>query len=137
MTAALPQTLALLCLVCLASAVRAEGQAAPISAAAAGDDAAKPRRWPWFLRKLRVQRTTTPHAPPVVSGVVLTGILSGGLVLWLLLLLIRFHKRASDGRMQARETSVLLAALFGFPAGMCIYDRLCPNSEKTPVSDAS
>lgn len=134
MTAALPRILSLLCLICQASAVRAEDQAVPKSTTPA-----QHRRWFSFLRKARVQRTIR-ESPPVVSGVVLASLLGGGLSLWLLLRMVRYRIRAgsgSDGKAQERERAALLGVCFGFPAGMCLYDRLYPCSEKTMVSDAS
>ncbi|GEM_PF-3177067 len=68
---------------------------------------------------------------------VLAGLLGSGLVLWLLLWAIRRKMQAGGSRASAREASVLLGALFGFPAGLWIYDKLCPCSEKASVSDTS
>jgi hypothetical protein len=91
----------------------------------------------------RVQNLLQDHtergSSPVVNGIVLVGLLSGGLALWLLLRLIRRRIRAGsewDRETLARERPALLGAIFGFPAGLWIYDKLCPCSEKGPVSDA-
>lgn len=138
MTSALPRTLTLLCLALLASAVQAEDQAAP-SRVAASDGAAKQRRWFSFLRKRSVQRTTR-NSPPVVRGVVSAGLLGGGLAVWLLLYLVRFRIRRASGssrKMQEHESAALLGVLFGFPAGMSIYDKMSPYSGDARVSDAS
>ena len=128
MTAGVPRTLALLCLAFLASAVRAEDQALPSRVAVASEGAAKQRRWFSFLRKPRIQRTTR-DSPPVVSAVVLASLLGGGVAVWLLLRMVRFRMRtgtASGGRMQEEETAALFGGLFGFPAGICIYDKVYP-----------
>jgi hypothetical protein len=138
MTSALPRTLTLLCLVFLASAGRAESPASP-SGVGASDGAAKQRRWFSFLKKPQVQHTTR-DSPLVVSSVVLASLLGGGAAAWLVLRIVH-HRiragRASDAKMQEKETAALLGILIGFPAGMCIYDKLCPHSEKAEVSDAS
>jgi hypothetical protein len=92
----------------------------------------------------RVQDILQDHAErgssPAVNASVLVGLLGGGLALWLLLRLIRRRIGAgsvSDRETQTRDSAVLLGTMFGFPAGLWIYDKLCPVSEKTPVSDAS
>ena len=67
----------------------------------------------------------------IVSGVVLAGLLGGGLALWLLLRLIRRKIRAGSVNQRepkGRETAALLGAMFGFPAGLWIYDKLYPCS---------
>lgn len=141
MTATFPRILALIVLAYLANAGRAEDQAAPIPDKAeeirpeSSNAAEKPRRW-WFpfSRKARINRmreaqANKPHAPPaIVNGVVLASLLGGGLGLWLLLVLIRLRMRNGRKKRQARETSALFGALFGFPAGLWIYDKLCPYS---------
>lgn len=83
----------------------------------------------------RVQDMLQDHAArglsPVVNGVVLVGLLGGGLALWLLLRLIRRRIQAgsaSDREFLSRERPALFGALFGFPAGLWIYDKLCPCS---------
>lgn len=68
----------------------------------------------------------------IVNGLVLAGIFGGGLLLWLLLLLIRRQVRAgsvSDGSVPPRETAALLGSMFGFPAGMWIYDKTLVSRE--------
>lgn len=139
MTAGLPRTLALLYVVFVASAVRAEDQSAASPVAAASYRAAKQRSWFSFVKKMRVQRTTR-DSPPIVSGVVLSSLLGGGVAVWLLLRIVRFRmraRRASNGKIQEQEMAALLGVLFGFPAGMCIYDNIHPYLEKNLVSDAS
>lgn len=75
---------------------------------------------------------------PVVKGAVLAGLLGGGLALWLLLRLIRRRIWAESGsEARPRETPASLGAMFGFPAGLWIYDKTYPFSEKSRVSDAS
>jgi hypothetical protein len=69
----------------------------------------------------------------IVNGFVLASLLGGGLALWLLFYAIRRKIRAggvNNRQASARETSALLAALFGFPAGAWIYDKLYPCSEE-------
>jgi hypothetical protein len=85
-----------------------------------------------------LQDHATRGPSSVVNDIALAGLLGGGLGLWLLLRMIRFRmrrKRAattwqtgsqSDPATQARETSALLGAMFGFPAGLWIYDKLYP-----------
>ena len=92
----------------------------------------------------RVRDMLQDHAErgssPVVNGIVLVGILGGGLALWLVLRLIRRRigaTRDSDREALSRERPVLLGTMFGFPAGLWIYDKLCPCSVKAPISDAS
>ncbi len=64
---------------------------------------------------------------PVVNGIVLVGLLGGGLALWLVLRLIRRRLvRDSDREPLSRERQVLLGTMFGFPAGLWIYDKLSP-----------
>ncbi|HTU93869.1 MAG TPA: hypothetical protein VMF69_27560 [Gemmataceae bacterium] len=134
MTATLPRTLALLCLACLANAARAEDQAAPGREDSAIPRAEPHRRWFSFPWKMRVNRRHDEQArktqgpPPAVNGVILASILGGGLVLWLLLLTIRWRLRVGRAERQARETSALLGAMFGYPAGMWVYDKLYPCS---------
>jgi hypothetical protein len=65
-------------------------------------------------------------------------LLGGGLGLWLLLRMVRYRLRSptgatswqtgsvSDPNTRARETAALLGALFGFPGGMWVYDKLYP-----------
>jgi hypothetical protein len=77
---------------------------------------------------------------PVVNGIVLVGLLGGGLALWLLLRLIQRRipaASASGQEVLSRERPALLGSMFGFPAGLWIYDKVCPYTEKHPVSDAS
>lgn len=90
----------------------------------------------------QVQSVLQDHATRGMSSVgkdvVLAGLLGGGLGVWLLLRMIRFKMRtrqpamswqegsANDPRTQARETAALLGALFGFPGGLWIYDKLYP-----------
>jgi hypothetical protein len=76
---------------------------------------------------------------PVVNSVVLAALLGGGLALWLLLRLIRRRIRAGDVSEQAallHETPASLGTMFGFPAGLWIYDKIYPYS-KSQISDAS
>jgi hypothetical protein len=111
------------CLLCLASAVRADEHAAPIRGDAGTFHAvAWPRPWRWFSLPKKPQVNRAPrHAPPVVSSVVLAGMLGGGLALWLLLRLIR--RKIGAGCV---ETPASLGTMFGFPAGWWIYDKLYP-----------
>jgi hypothetical protein len=63
------------------------------------------------------------------NGFVLAGLIGGGLVFWLFLCAIRRKIRAGsarDQKTQARATPALLGAMFGFPAGLWIYDKLYP-----------
>jgi hypothetical protein len=81
----------------------------------------------------------TRGSSAIINGVPLAGLLGGGLSLWLSLRLIRFRLRASrtatawsagsvnEPGTQARETAGLLGAMFGFPAGLWIYDKLYPS----------
>lgn len=80
---------------------------------------------------------------PLVKGIVLVGLLGCGLILWLLLRLIRgriLAKSSSEGGTPARQTPALLGAMFCFPAGQWIYDKMYliqSPSDKTGASDAS
>lgn len=77
----------------------------------------------------------------VVNEFVLASLLGGGLALWLLLNMVRFKLRATwsrtleeeDAAMQARRMPALLGAMFGFPAGLWIYDKLYPCPAGTPL----
>ncbi|HEY7330482.1 MAG TPA: hypothetical protein VH592_22770 [Gemmataceae bacterium] len=76
---------------------------------------------------------------PVINDIVLAGLLGGGLALWLLLRLIRRRIRAGDASEQGtlpHETPASLGTMFGFPAGLWIYDKIYPYS-KSQISDAS
>jgi hypothetical protein len=75
----------------------------------------------------------------VLSEFALAGILGGGLVLWLVLSIVRYKMRAAhpveeDSAEQVRRRPALLGAMFGFPAGLWIYDRLypCPSGAPAP-----
>lgn len=93
----------------------------------------------------QVQSLLQAHAErglsSVANDVVLVGVLGGGLALWGLLVTIRFRMRrrqpetlsAEDASMQARATPALLGAMFGYPAGMWIYDKLYPCPAGTPL----
>lgn len=90
----------------------------------------------------QVQRVLQDHAnrgsSPASNDLVFAGLLGGGLGLWLLLRMIRFKMRtrqaatswqegsASDPRTQTRERAAMFGALFGFPGGLWIYDKLYP-----------
>jgi len=87
----------------------------------------------------RVRDMLQDHAErgssPVVNGIVLVGLLGGGLALWLVLRLIRRRiGAASDRETLSRERPVLLGTMFGFPAGLWIYDKLCPFHFMTNAS---
>lgn len=76
----------------------------------------------------------------VLSELALAGILGGGLLLWLVLSIVRYKTRAAqpaeeDPTERARRRSALLGAMFGFPAGLWIYDRLyrCPSGVPAPL----
>ncbi len=78
---------------------------------------------------------TRGQSTSVVSEFVLAGVLGGGLGLWLVLGLIRYKMR-SDGaddpieettEVQVRRRPALMGAMFGFPAGHWIYDKLYPS----------
>jgi hypothetical protein len=78
----------------------------------------------------RVRDMLQDHAQhgssPIVNDIVLIGLLGGGLALWLVLRLIRRRiGAASDRETLPRERPVLLGTMFGFPAGLWIYDKLC------------
>lgn len=66
----------------------------------------------------------------VVSEFTLVGLLGGGGVLWLLLWMVRYRMRAGsafeEDPAEAVRRPALLGAMFGFPAGGWIYDRLHP-----------
>jgi len=90
-----------------------------------------------------LQSHATPGAShAVVNEFVLAGLLGGGLGLWIVLGLIRFKMRAARPAtpaeqataMQARGAPALLGAMFGFPAGLWIYDKLYPCPSGTPLS---
>lgn len=137
MTSTLPRVLSVICLICLAQMARAESRPVPIRADAAVSP--QPRRWFSFPRRPRANRAAEKpaHKPmSIVKDMVFAGLLGGGLGLWLLLRIIHFKMRAGhsvtaneeDAAMQTRETAALLGALFGCPAGLCIYDKLYPHS---------
>lgn len=77
----------------------------------------------------------------VVNEFVLAGLLGGGLGLWILLGTVRLKMRAGrpiapseqDAAMQARSAPALFGAMFGFPAGLWIYDKLYPCSSGIPL----
>lgn len=85
-----------------------------------------------------LQDHATRGSSSMVNDVVLAGLLGGGLGLWLLLRMIRFKMRTrraattwqtgsvSDPKTQTRETAALLGSMFGFYAGLWIYDKLYP-----------
>jgi hypothetical protein len=89
----------------------------------------------------RIQDILQDHAErgssPVVNGSVFIGLLAGGLALWLLLRLIRRRIGAgsmSDRETQAHDNPILLGAMFGFPAGLWIYDKLSPLPSTNKLS---
>jgi hypothetical protein len=93
-----------------------------------------------FLDQLNdvLQDHATRGPSTLVNDVLVAGLLGGGLGLWLLLRLIRFKMRRNrpatawdagsinESGTQARETAALLGAMFGYPAGLWIYDKLYP-----------
>jgi hypothetical protein len=82
---------------------------------------------------------TRGQSTSVVNEFVLASLLGGVVGLWLLLCLIRFKMRArhaSDSIEQsaeerARRGPALLGAMFGFPAGHWLYDKLYPSSAQS------
>jgi hypothetical protein len=89
----------------------------------------------------RVQDMLQDHAArgslPVVNDIVLVGLLGGGLALWLLLCLIQRRIQAasaSDREALSRQRPAPFGAMFGFPAGVWIYDRLCPSQSTNRFS---
>lgn len=75
------------------------------------------------------------HGSTLVAGdVVLGALLIGLLVIWLLLILLRMKLRAGgteetnadDAALRARESAVLLGAMFGCPAAQSVYEKLGP-----------
>jgi hypothetical protein len=75
------------------------------------------------------------HGSTLVAGdVVLGALLVGLLVVWLLLALLRMRLRAGrteeanadDAALRARESAVLLGAMFGCPAAQSVYEKLGP-----------
>jgi hypothetical protein len=102
------------------------------------------------LRSLvrQVQSILQAHASrgqstSVVHQFVLAGLLGGGVGLWLVLCLIRFKMRARHAgstveesvEEKVRRRPALLGAMFGFPAGHWIYDKLypAPNGKSGPL----
>jgi hypothetical protein len=81
-----------------------------------------------------LQAHATRGASSLANDFVLASVVGGGMVLWILLVMIRFNMRArqpadsegQDTAMQARSKPALLGAMFGYPAGMWIYDKLYP-----------
>lgn len=85
-----------------------------------------------------LQDHATRGSSSASSDAVFACLLGGGLGLWLLLRMVRFKMRTRaaeatwqtgsvrDPNTQAREKAALFGALFGFPAGMWIYDKLYP-----------
>ncbi|HWG43852.1 MAG TPA: hypothetical protein VN688_13830 [Gemmataceae bacterium] len=93
----------------------------------------------------QVRATLQAHAmrgrsTSVVNEFVLAGLLGGGVALWLLLCGVRFKMQGKQARslfdesapQGSRRTPALLGAMFGFPAGQWIYDKLYPNTPRTP-----
>jgi hypothetical protein len=78
---------------------------------------------------------TRGQTTSVVSEFVLAGVLAGGLGIWLVLWLIRYKMRSrrpedpveETAEEQVRRRPALLGAMFGFPAGHWIYDKLYPS----------
>lgn len=90
---------------------------------------------------ITLKRHATEGSPSVGVEIVLTSVFGGGVCLWILLGILRFKMRSSrpaiprdeEGAMQAREGPALLGAMFGFPAGLWIYDKLYPCPSGTPL----
>jgi TPM domain len=86
--------------------------------------------------------TTRGQSTAVVSEFVLAGLIGGGVGLWLVLCIVRYKMRArravreteENAEEQARQTPALLGAMFGFPAGLWIYDKLYPRPVKVSFS---
>jgi hypothetical protein len=78
---------------------------------------------------------TRGQSTAVVNEFVLASVLGGVVGLWLLLCLIRFKMRArhagdpmeQSAEERARRGPALLGAMFGFPAGHWLYDKLYPS----------
>lgn len=89
-----------------------------------------------------LQAHATRGAASLANDFVLASVLGGGVVVWILLVMIRFNMRkrqptepgGKDEAMPARAAPALLSAQFGFPAGMWIYDKLYPCPAGTPLS---
>ncbi len=93
---------------------------------------------PWSIRSVPrskpMPRAVSPRS--VVNEFVLASLLGGGVALWLVLCGVRFKMRASQAgnslddsaAERARRTPALLGAMFGFPAGQWIYDKLYPST---------
>lgn len=89
-----------------------------------------------------LQAHATRGAASLTNDFVFASILGGGAVVWILLVMIRFNMRkrqseepgGKDAALPARTAPALLSAVFGFPAGMWIYDKLYPCPAGTPLS---
>ncbi|HEY7315348.1 MAG TPA: TPM domain-containing protein [Gemmataceae bacterium] len=78
----------------------------------------------------------------VLNEFALIAILGGGVALWLVLRIVRFKMRIAHAPEEVtaertRETPALLGAMFGFPAGLWIYDKLypCPSGAPAPLCE--
>ena len=78
----------------------------------------------------------------VLNEFALAAILSSGIALWLVLRIVHFKMRAAHpteetATERTRETPALLGAMFGFPAGLWIYDKLypCPSGAPAPLCE--
>ncbi|HTU20357.1 MAG TPA: hypothetical protein VMG10_19995 [Gemmataceae bacterium] len=93
------------------------------------------------VHRIMQDHTTPGESHAAVNEFVVAGLLGGGLGLWILLVMIRLKIRAArpatpgteDTTTQARSAPALLGAMFGFPAGMWIYDKLYPCPSGTPL----
>jgi hypothetical protein len=87
-----------------------------------------------------LQQHATRGPAVVVNDFVLGSLLASGVGLWLLLRLIRYRLRSQERagsrerpeEPSARAKSALFGAMFGWPAGLWIYDKMVPETVSSP-----
>jgi hypothetical protein len=94
------------------------------------------------VRAMLQGNVTRGPSTSVLNEFALAGVLGGGFALWLVLSIVRFKLRAAhptedDAAEQVWRRPALLGAMFGFPAGLWIYDKLypCPSGAPAPLCE--
>jgi hypothetical protein len=86
------------------------------------------------VRSILQANATRGQSTSVVPELILLGVLGGGVGLWLGLAMLRYKMRGrqaeapteEDIHERSRRRPALLGAMFGTPAGLWLYDKLCP-----------